>query len=207
MVFRDRSGLAILDRLTYARRVLLRPLARGGFVSNPVPKTDVVFLKRFAMLIAFLMGLCVLLIAIAAHIYGNHPSPENPARAKIADERLAPVGAVYAGDTGRAAIEAAAAAAKAAAASQVAYGGTMDGKAIFGQLCHACHETGAGGSPVLTDKANWVPRLAQGEDTLLKHAIEGFTGSAGMMPAKGGNPALSDEQVKATVEWMMTQVK
>lgn len=176
-------------------------------MSNPVPSTDAVFLKHFAMLIAFLMLVCVILIALAAHIYGNHPAPENPARAKIASERLAPVGAVYAGDTGRAAIEAAAAAAKAAAASQVAYEGTTDGKVIFGKLCHACHETGAGGAPVLTDKAHWAPRVAEGIDTLVKHAIEGYTGSAGMMPAKGGNPALSDEQVRATVEWMITQVK
>ncbi|HET9033096.1 MAG TPA: c-type cytochrome [Dokdonella sp.] len=159
------------------------------------------------MLIAFLILLCVLLIALAAHIYNKNPPPENPARAKIANERLAPVGAVYAGDTGRAAIEAAAAAAKAAAASQVAYGGTTDGKVIFGHLCHACHETGAGGAPTLADKAHWAPRLAEGVDTLVKHAIEGYTGNAGMMPAKGGNPALSDEQVRATVEWMITQVK
>ncbi len=176
-------------------------------MSNPVPKTDAVFLKRFAVLIAFLMALCVILIVLASHIYSNHPSPANPARAKIADERLAPVGAVYAGDTGRAAIEAAASAAKAAAASQVAYGGTTDGKTIFGNLCHACHETGAGGAPMLTDKPHWATRLAQGEETLVKHAIEGYTGTAGMMPAKGGNPALSDEQVKATVDWMITQVQ
>ena len=69
------------------------------------------------------MLICVLLVALAAHIDGNNPPPENPARAKIADERLAPVGAVYAGDTGRAAIETAGAA-KSAAASQVACGGT-----------------------------------------------------------------------------------
>jgi cytochrome c5 len=42
---------------------------------------------------------------------------------------------------------------------------------------------------------------------MIKHAIEGYTGSAGMMPAKGGNPALTDEQVKATVEWMISQVQ
>jgi cytochrome c5 len=98
-------------------------------------------------------------------------------------------------------------AAKAAAASQVAYGGTTDGKEIFGQLCHTCHETGAGGAPKISDKAAWASRVAQGVETLDKHAIEGFTGKSGMMPAKGGNPALTDEQVKATVSWMVDQVK
>lgn len=176
-------------------------------MTNPVPKTDAVFLKHFVQLITFLICLAVALIALGSYIYSRHPAEENPAKARATDLRLLPVGGVYAGDTGRAAIAAAEAAAKAAATATVAYGGTTDGKTIYGNLCHACHDTGAGGSPTLTDKAHWAPRLAQGEETLLKHAIEGFTGSAGMMPAKGGNPALSDEQVKATVEWMITQVK
>lgn len=176
-------------------------------MANPVPQTDAVFLKHFVQLIAFLVLLCVSLIALGAYIYSKHPPTDNPARDKVVEQRLAPVGAVYAGDTGRAAIAAAAAAAQSAAASQVAYGGTTDGKTIFGNLCHACHETGAGGAPMLTDKPHWATRLAQGEETLVKHAIEGYTGTAGMMPAKGGNPALSDEQVKATVDWMITQVK
>ena len=52
--------------------------------------------------------------------------------------------------------------------------------------------------------------MAQGLDTLVKHAIEGYSGPDGkgaLMPAKGGNPSLTDAQVKATVEWMLTQVK
>ncbi|HNV08497.1 MAG: c-type cytochrome [Dokdonella sp.] len=176
-------------------------------MTNPVPQTDAVFLKHFAQLITFLVVVCILLILLGAYIYSRHPSPENPAQAKLVDQRLAPVGAVYAGATGQAAIEAAAAAAKAAAASAVAYGGTLDGKVIFDSLCNACHVSGAGGSPTMSDKANWAPRVAQGLDTLVKHATEGFTGKSGMMPAKGGNPALSDEQVHATVEWMISQVK
>ena len=49
--------------------------------------------------------------------------------------------------------------------------------------------------------------MAQGLDTLVKHATEGFTGKKGVMPPRGGNPSLNDAQVKATVEWMLTQVK
>ena len=176
-------------------------------MANSVSQTDAVFLKHFVQLIAFLVLLSVCLIALGAYIHSNHPPKENPAGDKLVAQRLAPVGAVYAGDTGRAAMAAAAAAAMSAAASQVAYGGTTDGKTIFGNLCSACHGTGAGGAPMISNKAQWAPRLAQGVDTLVKHAIEGYNGSAGMMPAKGGNPALSDEQVKATVEWMITQVK
>lgn len=79
-----------------------------------------------------------------------------------------------------------------------------DGKSIFDNLCHACHETAAGGTPMLLDKAHSGSRLTGGIGTLVKHAIEGFTGTAGMMPTTGGNHVLSDEQVKAAVDWMIT---
>ena len=176
-------------------------------MSSPVTSTDRIFLKHFAMLIGFLVVVAILLMFLGAHIYKDHPPEQRPNAAEAVGARVAPVGAVYAGDTGRAAMQAAQDAAKAAAASQVAYGGTTDGKEIFGQLCHTCHETGAGGAPKISDKAAWAPRVAEGLDTLVKHAIEGYTGKSGMMPAKGGNPALTDEQVKATVTWMVDQVK
>ena len=176
-------------------------------MSSPVTSTDRIFLKHFAMLIGFLVVVAILLMFLGAHIYKDHPPEQSPKAAEAVAARVAPVGAVYAGDTGRAAMQAAQDAAKAAAASQVAYGGTTDGKEIFGQLCHTCHETGAGGAPKISDKAAWAPRVAEGLDTLVKHAIEGYTGKSGMMPAKGGNPALTDDQVKATVTWMVDQVK
>src|SRR5690606_9287475 len=125
----------------------------------------------------------------------------------VIGQRIAPVGGVYAGDTGRAAMEAAREAAARAAASQVAYGGTTDGHEIYNHLCKSCHEAGVAGAPKMTDRGAWAPRLAAGMDTLLKHAIDGFTGSTGVMPARGGNPSLTDEQMKATVEWMAEQVK
>jgi cytochrome c5 len=103
---------------------------------------------------------------------------------------------VYAGSTGAAAQAAAVAAAATQAASQVAYGGTMDGSVIFNQLCTGCHTSGAGGAPTLT-AAGMGARVSKGAETLHKHAIEGFTGTAGVMPPKGGNPALTDDQVKA----------
>ena len=176
-------------------------------MSNPVTSTDRIFLKHFAMLIGFLAIVALLLIALGAHIYASHPPEKSPKAEAAVSNRIAPVGAVYAGDTGRAAMQAAQDAAKAAAASQVAYGGTTDGATIFGNLCKTCHETGAGGAPKISDKAAWAPRVAQGLDTLIKHATEGFTGKAGLMPARGGNPSLNDAQVKATVEWIAGQVK
>lgn len=69
-----------------------------------------------------------------------------------------------------------------------------------------CHKSGAGGAPTL-DASHWATRIPKGKDTLHKHAIEGFTGSTGIMPAKGGNPALTNEQVSATVDWMLGNIK
>lgn len=81
------------------------------------------------------------------------------------------------------------------------------GEAIYKKTCFLCHGTGAGGAPLLTDSADWAPRVAQGTDVLYQHAIAGFTGSKGMMPPKGANMALSDDEVKATVDYMLSQVK
>ncbi len=159
------------------------------------------------MLIAGLALFAVLLAALAMHVYGNHPPAASPEQGREVAARIAPVGAVYAGDTGRAALASAEEAAKKNAVAAAPFGGSTDGKTIFGGLCNACHTTGAGGAPKIDDKAAWAPRVAQGLDTLTKHAIEGYTGKSGVMPARGGNPALTDEQVKATVEWMVSQVK
>ena len=176
-------------------------------MSNPVSQTDTVFLKHFAQLIGALMLVAAVLIAIAAYVYSGANKPVATSQSEIIERRLAPVGGVHAGETGRAAIAAAEEAARQAAASQVAYGGTTDGSVIYNNLCSACHGSGAGGAPKLTDKVHWGPRVAEGLETLVKHATEGYTGSSGIMPARGGNPALNDEQVKATVAWMIDQVK
>jgi len=167
---------------------------------------DLEFLKRFSMVIGFLVALTLALIVLAIYLHGKLPPEVSPAAAARTEARIAPVGAVYAGDTGAAAAAAAAAAAQAAAASQVAYGGTTDGSVIYQNLCGACHGNGVGGAPTLSQSA-WASRIGQGKDTLYKHAIEGFTGSAGVMPPKGGNPALSEEQIHATVDWMLDNLK
>ena len=79
------------------------------------------------------------------------------------------------------------------------------GKAVFGKTCSLCHAAGVGGAPKPGDKADWGPRIAQGMDTLYKHALEGFTGSKGQMPARGASPSLTDDEVKAAVNYMADQ--
>lgn len=79
------------------------------------------------------------------------------------------------------------------------------GKSIFGKTCAMCHAAGVAGAPKPGDKADWQPRIAQGNDTLYKHAIEGFTGAKGMMPPKGGATSLTDAEVKAAVDYMVAK--
>ena len=167
---------------------------------------DLDFLKKFSMVLGFLAALTVALIVFASHLQDSLPREPDPNAAKRTAARIAPAGAVYAGATGAAAQAAAVAAAAASAASQVAYGGTLDGSVVYSNLCTGCHTSGAGGAPQLT-AAGMGARAGKGMDTLYQHAIEGFTGAAGVMPAKGGNPALTDEQVKVTVDWMMANIK
>lgn len=78
------------------------------------------------------------------------------------------------------------------------------GKSVFGKVCAMCHAAGVAGAPKPGDKADWGPRIAQGNDTLYKHALEGFTGAKGMMPPRGASTTLSDDEVKAAVDYMVS---
>jgi cytochrome c oxidase subunit II len=91
------------------------------------------------------------------------------------------------------------AAVEATSAAPAAAAGPVDGKKTYDGLCAACHGMGIAGAPKVGDKAAWSARIAQGPATLAKHAIEGIRA----MPAKGGNPALSDAEVTAAVEHMV----
>lgn len=77
------------------------------------------------------------------------------------------------------------------------------GKKVYGNTCAMCHAAGVAGAPKPGDKADWGPRIAQGQDTLYKHALEGFTGAKGMMPARGGGASLTDDEVRAAVDHMV----
>lgn len=81
------------------------------------------------------------------------------------------------------------------------------GEHTYKGTCAMCHGTGAGGAPMFKSAAEWGPRIAQGKETLYEHALKGFTGSKGTMPPKGGNASLSDDDVKAGVDYMVSQAK
>jgi cytochrome c5 len=92
---------------------------------------------------------------------------------------------------------------EAVAAAPAAKPAAADGKKVFDSTCMACHATGVAGAPKLGDKAAWAPRIKQGMDTLVQDAIKG----KGAMPPKGGNASLSEAEIRAAVEFMVSQSK
>ncbi|MDD5392090.1 MAG: c-type cytochrome [Thiothrix sp.] len=86
--------------------------------------------------------------------------------------------------------------------------GAVDGEKVYKGLCFSCHDMGIAGAPKMGDKADWGPRIAKGADALHGSAVKGKNDVPGkVMPAKGGNPALSDDEVKAAVDYMMSKNK
>lgn len=81
----------------------------------------------------------------------------------------------------------------------------MSGPQVYNSACIACHSTGVGGAPTVGDTAEWAPRIAQGIDILNDHAINGYTGSAGVMIARGGRMDLSDAEVADAVLYMVNE--
>ncbi|WP_297358698.1 c-type cytochrome [Thauera sp.] len=106
-----------------------------------------------------------------------------------------------------AAAPAAAPAATPAPAAAAAAPANAGGESVYKKVCALCHSSGVAGAPIPGNKEQWGPRIAQGNDVLYKHAIEGFTGSLGMMPPRGGGASLKDEEVKAAVDFMVAKSK
>ena len=91
----------------------------------------------------------------------------------------------------------------AAPAAAMAADGKIDGEALYTAKCSACHASGVLGAPIVGNKDLWSPRIEQGVDTLYTHAMNGFNN----MPARGGAADLSDDQVKAVVDFMVSKAK
>jgi cytochrome c5 len=138
----------------------------------------------------------LLIVFLTQLITGSLKIHDANVNAKAVAERIRPVAAVYVGTAPAApAIAAAPAAAPAAAGAP--------GEALYKQLCSACHLAGVNGAPKFGDKAAWAPRIAQGIQVLYASALHGKNA----MPAKGGNPALADADVKAAVDYMVGAAK
>jgi len=84
---------------------------------------------------------------------------------------------------------------------------TRDGAQVFGQSCAACHALGIAGAPKLGDQVQWKRRLDKGTKILYLNALNGISSPTGVMPAKGGNTALTDTEVKAAVDYIVAKAK
>jgi cytochrome c5 len=82
---------------------------------------------------------------------------------------------------------------------------SADGANVYNTACVACHGAGIAGAPRSGDATGWAPRIEQGIDVLYQHAIDGYQGSSGFMPAKGGNMSFSDDEIRAAVDFMVSQ--
>lgn len=105
-------------------------------------------------------------------------------------KRIAPIGQVRTGS------------ADAANGGDSASAEARSGEAVYNQFCAACHTGGVLGSPKINNAEDWEPRLAQGMDTVLKHAIEGYNA----MPPKGTCGDCSDEEIQAAIDYMIADI-
>lgn len=159
-------------------------------------QTDKVFIKNVSIVIALLVVFTFSIAFLARDVGDKEPEDTNPSRATSMEERIKPVADVYTGEAGAAAIQEAAA--SAGSEKKVAFDGSLDAEMLYGNVCSACHATGAAGAPMRGSEA-LAERAQQGLDTLVQNAINGLNA----MPARGGRPDLSDEQVRVIVEYML----
>jgi cytochrome c5 len=163
------------------------------------------FFDSFMLVIGILMGVAVGLFflarAISIDTQGQYLAADATVQAAI-EERIKPVGHVLLmGDA-----ELAAAAAAVATPTPVAT--VLTGPQVYNAACIVCHEPpGVGGAPPKGDVAAWAPRIAQGVDTLHQHALQGFQGTAGFMPPKGGRVDLSDGEIMSAVDFLVEQAQ
>ena len=167
---------------------------------------DQTFFDSFMLVIGILMGVAVGLFflarAISIDTQGQYIASDATVQAAIS-ERIKPVATVLLlGD----AELAAAAAAAVTAPTPVAT--VLSGPQVYNAACIVCHQPpGVGGAPPVGDVAAWTPRIAQGLDTLHMHALQGYQGTAGFMPPKGGRVDLSDAEIMSAVDYLVEQAK
>ena len=83
----------------------------------------------------------------------------------------------------------------------------VNGQQVYQSACIACHGSGIGGAPMISDAAAWAPRIAQGISVLRERAISGFQGSTGFMPPKGARVDLSDHEINDAVDYMVAEAR
>ena len=161
-------------------------------------------IKNAVAVFAASIGLVLIIFMLAQYAVGAYSTRARQNDAAMSPsaiaERLKPVGDVRVNATAAAPVAVAAAPPVAAAP---ATGGADQGQSTYEAVCSACHGGGVAGAPKTGDKAKWSPRIALGKDALYASALKG----KGVMPAKGGNPGIADDAVKAAVDYLVAQAK
>jgi cytochrome c5 len=168
-----------------------------------VSKQDTHFVNVFSMVIGLLVliAICIFVFAriVASRTQDLQVRNEVDYQRNVSARLASPSAEAVAGkDNSALAIKA-----DTPAAAGTAVALPKNGTELFEQTCSACHGQGIGGAPKAGDKAAWGPRIAKGKATLYQHAINGFQGSSGLMPAKGGRTDISDDLVKQAVDHMV----
>lgn len=158
----------------------------------------------FSLVLGILIAIAVVLFAMAKCV-GSSTQVEHVKTDSIqvaaVDARTQPFAQVAVAGRDNSALTIAEPPGKSPAAAAAAL--PTDGEGVYKAACIACHGAGIAGAPKFADKAAWAPRIAKGLDTLHKHAIDGFQGSAGVMPPKGGRMDIPDDLIKAGVDYMV----
>jgi cytochrome c5 len=163
-----------------------------------------IFMVVLGSLVAVAVGIYALAQVVQARTQEEYIKEDAMVQAQIT-ERIAPIGQVAIAGADNSRLAAPAAGPQQPAPVQVAQ--ALSGQDVYQSACSACHGAGVAGAPKFGDAAAWADRISKGIDTLTEHAINGFQGSAGFMPPKGGRADLSDDAVKAGVQYMVDNSK
>ena len=161
-------------------------------------KQDSHFFNNFSLVLGILVTVTIGLFAFARHVGAVNQArevTEDPRYRASIEERLQPVARVAVAGQDNSALKIESAGPPMAAAAV-----PKDGTAAYETACVACHGAGIAGAPKVGDKSAWGPRIAQGKETLYNHALHGFNGKTGVMPAKGGRSDWPDDLIKQAVD-------
>ena len=166
---------------------------------------DKIFFRNFTLTLAFIAAMMIAFYVIADMVTDEGENAKTNVNTISVAELTKPVGQVaVAGEESEDTVVQ-----NAIVADASAVGKSISGESVYNGLCVNCHGIAALAAmfPQAGDAAAWEPRIKKGTDVLYASAINGYTGELGMMPAKGGNPALSDEEVKAAVDYIINQLQ
>lgn len=163
---------------------------------------DKQFYNTFALILGALVVFTFVILFLAQGISASTADvyrAEGAVYQRLEAERIEPFGQV------RMAGEAAPQVAQPEPEPTASAAASKSGEEVYNMACVACHGAGIAGAPKMGDAAAWADRIARGSDMLYTNAIDGYQGEAGYMPPKGGNTSLSDDEVRAAVDYMVEQ--